>query len=43
MEVVREICHEVAVMDEGVIVESGSIASVFESPQAEATREMIHA
>jgi len=43
MEVIREICHEVAVLDEGVIVERGSVASVFESPQAEATREMIHA
>jgi len=43
MEVIREICHEVAVLDEGIIVERGSVASVFESPQAAATREMIHA
>jgi D-methionine transport system ATP-binding protein len=43
MEVIREICNEVAVMDEGIIVERGSVASVFESPQAEATREMLHA
>jgi len=43
MEVIREICHEVAVLDEGVIVERGSVASVFESPQTAATREMIHA
>jgi len=42
MEVVREICHEVAVMDAGLIVEAGSIASVFDSPQAQATREMVH-
>jgi len=43
MEVIREICHEVAVMEEGIIVERGSVASVFESPQASVTREMIHA
>jgi len=43
MEVIREICHEVAVMDGGIIVERGSVASVFKSPQASATKEMIHA
>jgi len=43
MEVIREICQEVAVMDGGIIVESGSVASVFESPQATATKEMVHA
>jgi len=43
MEVIREICHEVAVMDGGIIVERGSVASVFESPQATATKEMVHA
>jgi D-methionine transport system ATP-binding protein len=41
MAVIREICQEVAVMDDGCIVESGAVASVFESPQAAATREMI--
>jgi D-methionine transport system ATP-binding protein len=43
MEVIREICHEVAVMDEGIIVERGSMTSVFESPQTAVTREMLHA
>jgi D-methionine transport system ATP-binding protein len=43
MEVIREICHEVAVLDEGLIVERGSVASVFGAPQATATREMIQA
>ena len=43
MEVIREICREVAVMDEGYIVETGTVASVFESPKAAATREMLHA
>jgi len=42
MEVIREICQEVAVMDEGKIIESGSVVSVFQSPQEAATREMLH-
>jgi D-methionine transport system ATP-binding protein len=42
MEVIREICQEVAVLDEGITVETGSVASVFETPQAAATREMLH-
>jgi len=43
MEVIREICHEVAVMDAGLIMETGSVTSVFESPQTAAAREMLHA
>ena len=42
MEVIREICQEVAVMEEGYIVETGTVATVFETPKAEATREMLH-
>jgi D-methionine transport system ATP-binding protein len=42
MEVIREICHEVAVLDGGIIVERGSVAALFESPQAPATKELIH-
>jgi len=42
MEVIREICQEVAVMEEGHIVETGTVASVFDSPKAAATREMLH-
>ena len=43
MEVIREICQEVAVMEEGSIVEHGSVKAIFETPQNAATREMIHA
>ena len=42
MEVIREICQEVAVMDEGTIMECGSVTSVFQSPQTTAAREMLH-
>jgi len=43
MEVIREICHEVAVMDAGLIMETGSVASVFESPKTTAAQELLHA
>ena len=43
MEVIREICTEVAVLEEGVIMETGSVASVFDSPVTQAARELIHA
>jgi len=42
MEVIREICQEVAVMEAGYIVETGTVASVFGTPKAAATREMLH-
>ena len=41
MEVIREICQEVAVMDKGTIVEYGPAAALFESPKTEAARELI--
>jgi len=41
MEVIREICQEVAVMDKGTIAEYGTVASVFETPKTAATQELI--
>jgi D-methionine transport system ATP-binding protein len=41
MQVVKQICDRVAVMDAGQVVECGSVLSVFRSPQAAATRGMI--
>ena len=43
MEVIREICHEVAVLDGGIIAERGSVAAVFESPKTAAAKELLHA
>jgi D-methionine transport system ATP-binding protein len=42
MEVIRDICQEVAVLDEGSIVERGTVASIFESPATAAAQELIH-
>ena len=43
MEVIREICQYVAVMDEGYIVETGSVDSVFNAPKTNAARGLLHA
>ena len=43
MHVIKEICQNVAVMDQGYIVESGSVDSVFSMPQADATKGLLHA
>ena len=43
MQVIREICQEVAVMEEGCIAETGTVAAVFETPQTAAARGMLHA
>ena len=42
MEVIREICQEVAVMEAGNIVETGSVSAVFETPKTQAAKEMFH-
>lgn len=42
MEVISEICQYVAVMDEGIIAETGSVEEVFKSPQSAAAKEMLN-
>lgn len=41
MHVVRKICHRVAVMENGKIVEEGEVISVFTRPQQPITREFV--
>ena len=41
MEVVKRICHSIAVMSEGVIVESGNVNSVFSHPQHRVTKRFV--
>jgi len=43
MEVIREICEEVAVLEEGVLMETGTVDAVFDTPKTAAARELIHA
>lgn len=41
MHVIRKICHRVAVMDAGKIVESGPVMEIFKNPQQEITKRFI--
>ncbi|MFT4191576.1 MAG: ATP-binding cassette domain-containing protein [Comamonas sp.] len=41
MDVVRQICHRVAVLDGGRVVETGSVEEVFLSPRQAATRALV--
>jgi D-methionine transport system ATP-binding protein len=43
MEVIREICQHVAVLEEGAAVEKGAVSSIFETPKTQAAKELIHA
>ena len=41
MDVVEKICNNVAVLEDGRVVEQGSVARVFADPQAQATRVLL--
>ena len=42
MAVVKEVCHRVAVMEHGRVVEQGEVFSVFADPKQEITKNFIH-
>lgn len=42
MQVIREICDQVVVIDQGEIVESGQVWSVFSNPQQAITQELLN-
>ncbi len=41
MSVVKEICHRVAVMEKGQVVEQGAVFDIFAKPQQQATKDLI--
>lgn len=41
MHVIRKICHRVAVMEEGKVVETGPVIDVFKKPQKEITKRFV--
>jgi D-methionine transport system ATP-binding protein len=43
MEVIREICQQVAVLEQGLVVERGTVSSIFDAPKTQAAREITHA
>ena len=42
MAVVKEICHRVAVMEHGRVVESGEVFNIFANPREDITKSFIH-
>ena len=42
MHVIRKICHRVAVMEDGKVVEQGSVLEVFKDPQQLITKRFVH-
>lgn len=42
MNVIKEICHRVAVMENGSVVELNDVVSVFSNPQAQITKDFIN-
>jgi D-methionine transport system ATP-binding protein len=42
MHVIRKICHRVAVMENGRVVEKGSVLEVFHHPQEEITKDFVN-
>lgn len=41
MQVIRRICDEVAVMENGRVIEQGAVTSVFENPQHDVTKRFV--
>ena len=41
MHVVRQICHRVAVMEQGRVVETGEVLDVFKNPQQTITKQFV--
>ncbi|TDM03722.1 methionine ABC transporter ATP-binding protein [Macrococcus carouselicus] len=41
MQVIRKICHQVAVMENGRVVEQGPVMQVFENPQSSVTQRFV--
>ena len=42
MNVVKEICHRMAIMQNGKVIEEGSVYDIFANPQTELTKEFIN-
>jgi len=43
MEVIREICQQIVVLEEGLVVERGTVSSIFDAPATRAAKDLINA
>lgn len=42
MSVVKQVCGRVAILDEGQVVEEGSVSEIFSAPKSEAAKRLVH-
>ncbi len=42
MAVIEEICSRVAILDEGLVAEMGTVEDIFSNPQTEAARKLVY-
>lgn len=42
MEVIKKVCHKVAVMEKGSIIETGDVVKIFTRPKLDLTKEFVH-
>ena len=42
MEVIRSICQQIVVLEEGIAVERGTVSSIFDDPKTQAAKDLIH-
>jgi D-methionine transport system ATP-binding protein len=43
MEVIRTVCQQVAVLEQGLVVERGTVSSIFDAPVTQAAKDLVHA
>jgi D-methionine transport system ATP-binding protein len=43
MEVIRETCQQVAVLERGLVVERGTVSSIFDAPKTQAAKDLVNA
>src|SRR5574344_1273422 len=42
MSVIQQVCHKVAIIDDGIIAESGAVEEIFVNPKTEAARRLVY-
>ncbi|MDR2542109.1 MAG: ATP-binding cassette domain-containing protein [Treponema sp.] len=42
MEVIREICQQVVVLENGIAVERGTVSSIFDAPETQAAKDLVN-
>ncbi|MCL2244884.1 MAG: ATP-binding cassette domain-containing protein [Treponema sp.] len=42
MDVIREVCQQVAVLEAGLVAERGTVSSIFDAPKSQAAKDLIH-